>query len=388
MKKILVVIVVILAVIAAIVAAVFYLTADVTRAGDSFFTLIRNGNAADAYRATAKEFQAATSEAQFLAFLKSSSIADFESAAWTSRSISNNVGELEGSIKTKGGGVVPVKIKFVKEGGKWKLLSIEKAAAGVVAGTGPPTVPADADMIALTDGSVLLLGRAVNANDFQGFYRASAKIWQNQTTPDALKEVFKSFIDQKIDLTVIEGRKPEYSEKAAIDESGRLILKGYYPVEPGRINFTLKYIQEEGQFKLIGINVSTDETPSSNKSVMPTESELIAMAHNAVSQLANAVAKDDFSELYGSISKRWQAQISREEMRNAFRVFMDKKIPLTVVEGKKPEFTSNPRLDDRGAIVMEGQYALKPFRVLFELEFANEESRWKLQAINVRTKED
>jgi uncharacterized protein YxeA/2C-methyl-D-erythritol 2,4-cyclodiphosphate synthase len=388
MKKVLIGLLIVIALIAAIVAAVFYFTADVTRTGDRFFALIRDGNIKAAYQSTAREFQAATSEDQFMAFLKSSSIAEYQSATWTSRSISNNVGELEGSLKTKGGGVIPVKVKFVKENGKWKLLSIEKAAAGIVADSTVAVVPADADLIGLTNNSVLMLGQAINAGNFASFYSSTAKLWQNQTTADAIKQIFQSFIDQKVDLTVIQGKNPEFSEKASIDGNGRLILKGFYLVQPAKVNFTLKYIQEDKQWKLVGINVSQEEAASPAKGVMPSQDELTALAHGAVSLLAQAVAKDDFSELYNSISKRWQAQTSREEIRNAFSVFIEKKIPLTVIEGKKPEFTGSPRIDDHGALVMEGKYNTEPFRVLFNLEFWNEDSQWKLQALNVRTKSD
>ena len=154
MKKAMMVILIVVVLIAAIAAAVFYLTSNVTRAADSFFTLVRNGNTQAAYALTAQEFRAATSESQFAAFLKSSSIADYESATWNSRSISNNTGELEGSLKTKSGGVIPIKLKFVKEGGSWKILSIEKPSAGVLSPAGSPTVPPDAELIAMADNSL------------------------------------------------------------------------------------------------------------------------------------------------------------------------------------------------------------------------------------------
>lgn len=388
MKKVLIGILIAIVIIAVIVAGVFYWTSDVKRAGDEFFSLIRDGNTQEAYRATAREFQSATPEEQFARFLENSSIADFESATWTSRSISNNVGELEGSLKTKGGGVLPIKLKLVKENGKWKVLSIEKASAGIVADTGAAAVPADKELMVMANQSVLMLGRAINAGDFSAFYSSAAKVWQDQTNPEALKEAFKSFIDQKIDLTVVEGKNPEFGEKASIDESGRLILKGFYPVQPAKLNFVLKYVQQDKQWKLIGINVSQEEAPSYAQGVMPAENELTALAHGGVSLLARAIAKDDFSGLYGSISKRWQAQTSREELRNAFKVFIDRQIPLTVIEGKSPEFTERPRFDDHGALVMDGKYATEPFRVLFHLEFWNEDAQWKLQAINVSTKSD
>ena len=386
MKKVLIGILIGIVIIAVIIGVVFYLTADVTRAGDQFFALVRDGNAKGAYQSAAREFQASTSEEQFMAFLKNSLIVNCESAAWTSRSVSNNVGELEGSLKTKDGGVIPIKVKLVKEDGKWKLLSIEKAAAGVVADTQQATVPADAELITMANGSVLMLGRAIKTADFGGFYSSISEIWKKQTTADTLKRTFQSFSDQKIDLTVIDGKNPEFSEEASIDESGRLILNGFYLVPPVKIKFTLKYIQEERQWKLVGINVGQEEAPSFAKDVMPAESEITRLAHGGICLLARAIARDDFSELYDSISKRWQAQMSREELRNSFSTFIEKKIPLIAVEGKKPQFTASPRFDDHGVLVTEGRYDADAFQAIFHLEFWNEDAQWKLQAINLETK--
>jgi len=387
MKKLVIGVVIAIGVVALIVAAVFYMTSGVTQAGDRFFAMIRDGKAREAYQTAAREFRTATSEDQFLAFLKSSTIAQFESASWSSRSISLNVGELEGSLKTSGGGVIPIKLKLVKEDGVWKVLALEKSVAGLVSDSGSAAIPGETELITLANSSVMQLGRAINARDFSGFYHSSSKIWQSQTTPEALQSAFQSFIDQTLDLTMVEGKSPNFSEKPSIDGSGRLILQGFYPVQPSKINFTLKYIMEEKQWKLVGVNVSLEEAPPAARGVMPPETDLVAMTHGAVSLLARAVANNDFTEFHRSISKRWQAQTTPDELRQAFQVFVERKIPLNVIDGKKPEFTQSPSFDKDGVLIMEGQYLTEPFRVLFRLEFRNEDARWKLQGINVRTKE-
>jgi hypothetical protein len=257
MKKLLKVLLAALILIAIAIAVIFYLTSDVTRAADTFFTLVRNGNIQGAYASTAQEFRAATTQPKFEDFLKASAIADYESASWTSRSIRNNVGDLEGSLKTKSGGVIPITIKFVKESGTWKILSMHKPASGIDSDS--PALPPDLELTALADHSVLLLGRAINAGDFRPFYSECSKTWQDQTTPEALGKAFKSFLDQKIDLTVAGGIKPEFSEKPVIDKNGTLIVQGFYPVQKSKINFTFKYIQDAGTWKLLGTKVSMKE---------------------------------------------------------------------------------------------------------------------------------
>jgi hypothetical protein len=192
-------------------------------------------------------------------------------------------------------------------------------------------------------------------------------------------------------LTFVEGRSPEFSEKPLIDDSGRLILKGYYPTQPSRLNFTVKFVRQESEWKLIGINVSVEDAPTApsppaGKKEMPPDDQLAALTNQSVMLLAQSVSKDDFSELYNSIAKVWQKQMTREELRNEFKDFIDKKIPLTIIKGTAPVFSEKPYFDSSGMLILNGQYPSKPFRVEFRLAFLNEESTWRLAAVNVSTR--
>jgi hypothetical protein len=391
MKKVLIGLVVVLVVIGAIILFVFYLTSGLTQSADQFFTLVREGKAKDAYLSTTREFQAATPEENFMAFLKSSTIADYESAFWSSRSVSNKIGELEGSIKTRAGGIIPVKLKLIKEDGKWKIHSIEKAASGLVTTSTEPTVPAEDELKAMTSRSVLLLARAINSKDFSEFYNATAKVWQSQTTPEALKENFIKYIEQNVDLTFAEGYSPEFSEKPSIDESGRLILKGYYSNQPSRLSFTIKFIRQESEWKLVGIHVSLEEAPGSSSSAaskkeIPSEDQLVALTNRSMMLLAQAISRDDFSEFYRSIATVWQQQITKDKLREQMVSFIEKKIPLTIIEGVSPVFSEKPYFDKDGVLIVNGQYPTKPYLVEFRLDFVNEESQWRLLGFNVTTR--
>jgi hypothetical protein len=137
--------------IGAIVLVVFQLTGGVTRAGDRFLTLVREGRTHDAYLATAKAFRTATPEEGFVSYLRTSGLADNESARWSSRSLSGATGELEGSVRTRDGGTAPLKLKLVKEENEWRVLAVERVAAGVLAGaatpaTGAPVIPPEAEL--------------------------------------------------------------------------------------------------------------------------------------------------------------------------------------------------------------------------------------------------
>jgi len=401
MKKVLMGLVIVLVVIGAIILFVLTLTKGLPQSADQFFTLIREGKAKDAYLSASREFQASASEEDFAAFLKNSTIADYESATWSSRTISGKIGELEGSIKTRAGGIIPIKLKLIKEDGQWKIHAIEKAAAGLVktptetpskeSASTEPSVPSEEDLKAMTNSSVLLLARAINNKDFSEFYNATAKVWQSQVTPEALKESFIKYIEQNADLTFVERGSPEFQEKPSIDENGILIVKGSYQAQPSPLNFTAKYIRQESEWKLVGIFISMAEAPGgppseANKKEIPSEDQLIALTNRSMMLLAQAVSRDDFSDFYASIAALWQQQITKDKLREQMAVFIEKKISLTIIEGLSPVFSEKPYFDKDGLLVLKGRYPTQPYWVEFELDFFNEESQWKLFGFNVVTR--
>lgn len=121
-------------------------------------------------------------------------------------------------------------------------------------------VPEKADLVSMTESSLLSFGKAVKKKDFSGFYEDIAAVWQKQTTAEKLEELFKDFLDKEIDLpAAIKEKEPVFNQPATINSDGVLMIKGYYPTTPNRIVFQLKYLQEEDEWKLVGIDVNLKE---------------------------------------------------------------------------------------------------------------------------------
>lgn len=96
---------------------------------------------------------------------------------------------------------------------------------------------------------------SVKSNDFTPLYNSTAKYWQAQITADKLKDIFKVFIDKKIDLAPLIQGTPVLSKTPVINNDDILVLEGYYTNKPYIVNYTLKYLYEYPEWKLIGINV-------------------------------------------------------------------------------------------------------------------------------------
>jgi hypothetical protein len=120
--------------------------------------------------------------------------------------------------------------------------------------------PDEGELKSMTESSLISFGRAVKKKDFSELYEKIASVWQKQTTPEKLETAFKTFLDKQIDLlSAIKGMEPVFSRPPAIDSNGVLVVKGYYPTKPNRIIFELKYLDEEGGWKLVGIDVNLKE---------------------------------------------------------------------------------------------------------------------------------
>jgi opacity protein-like surface antigen len=140
-----------------------------------------------------------------------------------------------------------------------KLLLITLSLATAIAARAAD-VPEKADLVSMTESSLISFGKAVKKKDFYGFYDDIAIVWQKQTTAEKLEELFKDFLDKGIDLpAAIKEKEPVFSQPATINSDGVLMIKGYYPTTPNRIVFQLKYLQEEDEWKLVGIDVNLKE---------------------------------------------------------------------------------------------------------------------------------
>ena len=159
---------------------------------------------------------------------------------------------LQGYYPTKPNKVT-FRLKFINESSAWKIIGINVEAAPVVENTG--TLPTNKEVKKLTLVSLLLFNDAIQAESFDDFYEQIAKIWQRETSPQKLLEAFQSFVDQNVDISPITTLEPTFDDKPAINQDGYLVVQGSYPMKPSKVSFALKYLNEDGNWKLVSINL-------------------------------------------------------------------------------------------------------------------------------------
>lgn len=255
MKKLLKIVLGLVGVIALALAAVFYFTADMVTVADEFFKAVKSNNMDKAYAYLSDDFKAATSRDALKDFLSKSGLMGFKDASWGQRSISGSRGELTGSVNTQSGGVIPIKISFVKGESGWKIYYIEKPSAGVQDNAASQQLPSEAQMVKLVAETMHTFALAVNEKSMAKVHEFSSGIMQRQFSVQKLDEVFASFYRLDSDLRVLDNYSPAFDEKPRITENGVLVIKGHYPTKPSQVFFEFKYIYEGLGWKLVALNV-------------------------------------------------------------------------------------------------------------------------------------
>lgn len=266
-----------------------------------------------------------------------------------------------------------------------RILAVAFLLAFTISSRGADALPSKAELKKLTDQSLLEFNRAVQKADFTDFYKSTAKLWQEQTTPDKLKEIFQTFIDRKFDVeAVIKKQAPTFDPAPAINGDGFLEVHGAYDVEGDSLTFILKYNNEAGAWKLVGIDVHLKPGPGKTAKV-PSDAELKKLTDETLLSFNSAIQTQDFGAFYKSTAKLWQKQTTPDDLKAAFKSFIDQKFDIgSVVKTVKPSFEPQPAIDSDGLLVVEGSYPIKPDKLTFALKYLNEGGAWKLIGIDVK----
>jgi hypothetical protein len=237
------------------IAAVFYFTAGMAKTADAFFEAVRQQDIAAARSYLSEDFKASTDEAALKEYLSKGALLKFKKASWSNRQISGGRGELNGAVTTDTGGVVPLKLMFVKENDAWKIYAIQKPTAGLQTEQTSPTIPTKADQATLVKLSMHDFGLSVNRKTMEHFHGTVSRLWQRQITTEKFNEVFGRTFDSGLDFTVLDNVEPIIEPVLTLGEHGELVLKGYFPTKPKPINFEQKYLYEGVNWKLFGFSI-------------------------------------------------------------------------------------------------------------------------------------
>jgi hypothetical protein len=124
-------------------------------------------------------------------------------------------------------------------------------------------MPDQAKMMILIRTTVLALNEANKTNNYSVLHQLGAPGIQRGNTPEGLSEIFAAMRERNLDLGPVAVIQPQLYRDPAIDERGRLLLTGFFPSRPERVNYDLAFEMVDGDWRVFGIGVNTSrEVPA------------------------------------------------------------------------------------------------------------------------------
>lgn len=121
-----------------------------------------------------------------------------------------------------------------------------------------PDMPSESELQTLVKTTLLDFNSAIQSGSFDSFQSSASADFQQQFTPAQLEQKYGEFIGKKFDFSQIANKQATLTPRLET-ESGSKILKadGFYPTNP-TVGFELRYIQEDIEWKLLGIEIKTN----------------------------------------------------------------------------------------------------------------------------------
>jgi hypothetical protein len=122
-------------------------------------------------------------------------------------------------------------------------------------------VPSERALEVLVKTSLLSFNDANVTGNYTVLHDKLSKPFRQEYPPERLKQAFKEFREKNIDIELVAALKPAYEPAPSIDSQGKLLLRGYFPTEPVRVNFELDFIPSDAEWKLVSIHVKLGTPP-------------------------------------------------------------------------------------------------------------------------------
>lgn len=124
------------------------------------------------------------------------------------------------------------------------------------------SIPSQSTLQAMVKETTADFAQAINAGDFSEIYSKASTDFQNTYTQDQMKNVFKTFIDNKSrvlpSLSKAASTEPEFTTPPAIrTEQGLsiLVVNGRFPTKPIPVKFEYEYVLRDGVWKMLKLVV-------------------------------------------------------------------------------------------------------------------------------------
>lgn len=240
---------------------IFWLTGDISKAGDDFFAAVQKDDIDAAYELLSDDFQAGTSKEELESYLAANALDNVKETSWSSRSISGATGELEGTVTTAGGSKISLKLNLINSETGWRINQIEKASAGFKDSTDSRSVPSANKQRQLFRDTNMVFAESLSDQSMTRLREHSARKLRQKASVEDLDQAFGSFFQDGETFLRMTKLVPIMDSAKVNETNGVLAIRGHYPVEPSPVHFEHAYIYEGVDWRLFGLALNVGSAP-------------------------------------------------------------------------------------------------------------------------------
>jgi len=246
------------ALIGLLIVGVFYATSGITDTADEFFAEAREGDFDAAKQLTSQRLQSERTGESLGKFLEQNGLNAVTETSWSSRSINNDRGELEGTVTTQSGAAIPIKIEFVYEQEEWRITYIDVETVGLSDTSSSETNDADLELVGkatrLAGIHGMSLAQSIQYGDFETF----SEYWVDDAKPSDLKAAFTQGPMSDEDISELKmGRA--VVDSAIVDDNGNIAVEARFPLVTGTLEAQIVYQPDDDRpsdWDILGFNIS------------------------------------------------------------------------------------------------------------------------------------
>ena len=321
---------------------IFSTTAGIGDTADGFFESIANGDNRAARNCMSVEFSNSITESEFDSFILDNEFDQYSDSAWSQSSVADNQAELEGSITTSSGEVIPVVVSLIDEQGEWKIQQLQRS---------------DSLVSSINEPLKLAAGKE-SETAAENAEQASMNTAKESSVAESILE------SNPMDM-MSSGKTPIAMPHGKLKHSAGSKLTNRQPDKVIKLD----------EVRVIDNGVlSTEDIPNNWRAAEIVKDWTV--------DFCKGVSEQDFSDFHSKTTPQFQNQVPLEKFTQIFQRFLDNNIDTNWVRYTEPEFTRSPSLDADGVLRMEGNFPANP-PVKFDYSFKKNSDQWQLFDINM-----
>ena len=246
-------------------------TSPVAQFADRFLLMIVEDNTTGAYNSASDKFRLVQDEQDFSNIFDRLNVSGYSIESWSNRTtVQKSSATIGGILEYESGEHVGVKIQFVKENSEWRVLSItDPLRRGLGPGAWFRLKPSDEEVKILLFDAMSDLARGIVSEDFTKLYENMSATFKTSNRPWVLKSVFGKMFSDKSVFLELESIEPvfeimDWSSNSRIypGDFDVFKLEGHYPADPLPVWYSLRFVYEHPDWRLLSIFVEIQEKPS------------------------------------------------------------------------------------------------------------------------------